>query len=111
MVGYKEIKGDEYVLNLNSLGLSLIDDRHSIELLNFSITSSSINWGEKLNNKVKVFKAFPVHISESIEEQYQKYLESTNNQEGRLTSSKSFYSVGGGDEVNLNFNLHKVCLF
>ena len=61
----------------------------------------------KLNNKVKVFKAFPVHKSESIEEQYQKYLESTNNQDERLTRSKSFYSAGEGDEVfYFNSNLY-----
>lgn len=104
MIGFKEIKGDEYVLNLNSLGFSLIDDRHSIELVNVSISSSSINWGEKLSNKLKAFKAFPVHKSESLEEQYQKYLEYTNNQQNdNASNSRTFYSVGEGDEVLMVF--------
>ncbi len=89
----------------------MIDDRHQIELLNASITSSSINWGEKLNNKIKVFKAFPVHKSESIEEQYQRYLEDSNGQHSSESQAYKFYPVGEGDEVkaiknkiNLKFN-------
>ena len=74
VVGFKEIKGDEFVLNLKSLSLSLIDDTKQLEIMYMSITSSSINWGEKLNNKVKVFKAFPTHQIERLEEIYQRYL-------------------------------------
>lgn len=38
MVGYKKIKGDEYIMDLNSLGLSLVDDLNQIEILYMSIT-------------------------------------------------------------------------
>lgn len=38
VVGYKTIKGDEYLLNLDSLGISLIDDKSQIEILYMSIT-------------------------------------------------------------------------
>ena len=54
VIGFKEIRGDEFLLNLNSLSLSMIDDRNQVEILYASITSSSINWGEKLNNKVNI---------------------------------------------------------
>ena len=63
------------MLNLNSLSLSLIDDRNKQEILFVSITSSGINWGQKLSNKLKVFKAFPTHKIERIETVYQKYLQ------------------------------------
>lgn len=78
--------------------MSLIDDRRQLELLNATVSSSSINWGEKLTNKVKVFKAFPVHKMESIEEQYQKYLEDSNNQDDFANLGR-LYQVGEGDEV------------
>ena len=68
-------------------------------MLTATVSSSSINWGEKLTNKVKVFKAFPVHKMESIEEQYQKYLEDSNTQEDFSNLGK-LYPVGEGDEVN-----------
>lgn len=38
VVGFKEIKGDEFVLNLESLGLSLVDDKNQLEILYMSIT-------------------------------------------------------------------------
>ena len=61
VVGFKEITGDEFLLNLNSFSMSLIDDKYKREVLYASVTSSCISWGEKLTNRVKVFKAFPTH--------------------------------------------------
>ena len=54
VAGFKEIRGDEFILNVNSMGLSLIDDKNRREVLYMSITSSTLNWGEKINNKFKV---------------------------------------------------------
>ncbi len=97
VAGFKEIKGDEYVLSLKNLGLSLIDDKRQIEILYVSITSSGIHWGEKLNNKIKVFKAFPTHKIERIEVVYQKYLEEIEN--NTFTEYKT-YMIDEEEEVD-----------
>ncbi|CAF0704730.1 unnamed protein product [Brachionus calyciflorus] len=95
IAGYKEIKGDEYVLSFNSLSLSLIDDIKKIELLYVSLTSSSIDWGEKLNKKAKVFKSFPTYKTEKIEQAYQKYLNTSSQEIQRSASgSLSIKSIG-----------------
>lgn len=75
VVGYKKIKGDEYILDLDSLGLSLIDDKNQIEIFYMSFTSSSISWGQKLNQSKNVFKAFSNHKMEKLEKAYQKYIQ------------------------------------
>lgn len=104
IAGFKEIKGDEYVLNLNSLSLSLVDDIRQIEILYLSITSSSINWGEKLNKKLKVFKAFPNYRNEKIEEAYQKYLASAS-----MPASTSSTSISQSDNQT-KLDKHKAIL-
>ena len=64
-----------------------------------SITSSSINWGEKLNNKVKVFKAFPTHQLERLEEIYQRYLlDIEENPEMRFKP----YLIDESDEIDFS---------
>jgi hypothetical protein len=57
----------------------MIDDKRRLEILYVSITSSGINWGEKLSNKIKVFKSFPTHKIERIETVYKIYLEELEN--------------------------------
>ena len=92
VVGFKEIEGQEYVLKLDSLSLSLIDDRNQIEILHVSVTSSSVNWGEKLTKKNSVFKAFPMHRIEKIEKAYKIYL-ADKPPTSPITASKSDYSL------------------
>jgi hypothetical protein len=38
VIGYKEIEGDEFILSLNNLSLSLIDDKNQVEIIYVSIT-------------------------------------------------------------------------
>jgi len=99
VVGFKEITGDEFLLSLNSFGLTLIDDRNKTEVLYVSCTSSSINWGQRLDNKVKVFKAFPTHQIERIEAIYQEYL--LEVEAGTFSEYKT-YMLDKNDEVDFS---------
>ncbi len=99
VVGFKEIRGDEFLLNLKSFGLTVIDDRSRLEILYVSCTSSSINWGERLNNRVKVFKAFPTHQIERIEAVYQEYLAEVDA--GTFSEYKT-YMLDENDEVDFS---------
>lgn len=64
-----------------------------------SITSSSLNWGEKLNNKFKVFKALPTHTIEIIEALYQKHqLEKEESPENAYKT----YMIDGEDEIDFS---------
>ena len=38
VIGYKEIEGDEFILSLNNLSLSLVDDKNQVEIIYVSIT-------------------------------------------------------------------------
>lgn len=100
VAGFKEIKGDEYILNLNSLSLSLIDDKQKLEIVYASITSSSLNWGEKLNNKLKVFKPLPTHIIERIELLYQEYLIEKEHRQSESWFKN--YMIDEQDEVDFS---------
>ncbi len=92
--GFKEVKGVEYILDLNSLGLSLIDDIKKIEILYASVTSSGISWGEKVNKKGKAFKPLANHKIEMIEQAYQKYMSTRSESSSLMNASlaRSFES-------------------
>lgn len=90
--GFKEIKGMEYILDLNSLSMSLVDDVNQLEILYASITSSTISWGEKLPNKTKAFKPFPNAKIDRLELAYQKFLQNRDTGSQGLTRTSSFVS-------------------
>ncbi len=109
IVGLKEIEGQEYVLKLNSLSLSLVDDRNQKEILFVSITSSSVNWGEiKKNN---AFKVFPMQKIEKLEQAYLKYLEdkplaspiASNHSDLALRKEFSYKTVSIDEEDEVDF--------
>jgi vacuolar protein sorting-associated protein 13A/C len=83
--GLKEVKGAEYILDLNSLSLSLVDDVNRVEILYASITSSGISWGEK--NKSKTFKPFDFTRINLLEQAYQNYMEKKDESSSLLNSS------------------------
>ncbi|RNA17061.1 vacuolar sorting-associated 13A [Brachionus plicatilis] len=104
IVGSKDLKGDEYVLSLTNLGLSLIDDINKTEILYFSLTSSSIDWGER-TSKQKIFKSFSTHRIEKIEEAYQKYLLSEEENipkspSSSLQTKSKLFQIDEEDEVD-----------
>jgi hypothetical protein len=99
ITGYKEIKGDEYILELDSLCLSLIDNRNQIEILYASLVGSGVSWGEKKKNNV--FKAFPAYKINRIEEAYQHFLLNNELRPNDLNESKNTYKINEeGDEVD-----------
>jgi vacuolar protein sorting-associated protein 13A/C len=83
----------------------LIDNRNKLELLYISITSSSINWGEKLSKKNRVFKAFSVHKTQLIENAYQAYLFANPDKVNKTISPDNFSykSIKIDEEYEVDF--------
>ena len=101
ITGYKEIKGDEYMLELDSLCLSLIDNRNQIEILYASLVGSGVSWGEKKKNNI--FKAYPAYKINRIEEAYQNYLLNNELRPNDLNESRNTYKINEeGDEVDFD---------
>jgi hypothetical protein len=92
--GFKEVKGVEYILDLNSLSLSLVDNLKKIEILYASITSSGISWSERIAKKSKAFKPFSNVKIDKIEQAYQKYMATRGETSSLMNSSlaRSFES-------------------
>ena len=84
--------------------MSLIDNINQTEILYMSVTSSSINWGEKPSKKNKVFKAYPTHKIVRIEEEYQKYLMIKDDLSAKNQISYKNFKINDDDEVCLNFS-------
>ena len=102
VVDISTVKGDStmFIADLNSVSLSLVDDISQVEIVYMSVTSSSVNWGEKTKRN-KIFKPFQtVHIMR-IEEQYQLYQQALSSAAAGTGGVRThIYKIGEEDAVS-----------
>ena len=95
VVDISAVKGDStiFIADLNSVSLSLVDDINQVEIVYMSVTSSSVNWGEKPKRN-KIFKPFPTLQIMCIEEQYQLYQQALSSAVAGTSDKPKQYNIG-----------------